>query len=69
MEKSQILRDCIMLKPGTSVEEFHSVLCHYPVSLLSGDYVRAEVNWNFDLSISTFNRNIMKYKMKKDKPL
>lgn len=70
VEKSQILRDCIMLKPGTNVEEFHTVLCHYPVSLLSGDFVRAEVNWNFDLSISSFNRNIMKYKMRKEyKPL
>ncbi|XP_061168004.1 uncharacterized protein LOC133176957 isoform X2 [Saccostrea echinata] len=41
-EKGQILRDCIMLKPGTTVEEFHNALCHYPVSLLSGDFVRAE---------------------------
>lgn len=56
-----------MLKLGISVEEFYFVLCYYLVSLLLGDYVRVEVNWNFDLSISIFNRNIMKYKMKKDK--
>ncbi|XP_048762681.1 uncharacterized protein LOC125671198 [Ostrea edulis] len=42
IEKSQILQDCILLKPGTTVEEFHSVLCHYPVRLISGDFVRAE---------------------------
>lgn len=56
-----------MLKLGISVEEFYFVFCYYLVSLLLGDYVRVEVNWNFDLSISIFNRNIMKYKMKKDK--
>nr|XP_022314294.1 uncharacterized GTP-binding protein YGR210C-like isoform X2 [Crassostrea virginica] len=42
VEKSQVLRDCVLLKPGTNVEEFHKVLCHYPVNLLSGDFVRAE---------------------------
>lgn len=56
-----------MLKLGINVEEFYFVLCYYLVSLLLGDFVRVEVNWNFDLSISIFNRNIMKYKMKKDK--
>lgn len=56
-----------MLKLGINVEEFYFVLCYYLVSLLLGDFVRVEVNWNFDLSISFFNRNIMKYKMKKDK--
>lgn len=56
-----------MLKLGINVEEFYIVLCYYLVSLLLGDFVRVEVNWNFDLSISFFNRNIMKYKMKKDK--
>lgn len=59
VEKSQILRDCIMLKPGTNVEEFHSVLCHYPVSLLSGDFVRAE----------TVNTDGSKRPMKKDEVL
>lgn len=59
VEKSQILRDCIMLKPGTNVEEFHSVLCHYPVSLLSGDFVRAE----------TKNTDGSKRPMKKDEVL
>lgn len=59
VEKSQILRDCIMLKPGTSVEEFHTVLCHYPVSLLSGDFVRAE----------TINTDGSKRPMKKDEVL
>lgn len=58
-----------MLKLGINVEEFYIVLCYYLVSLLLGDFVRVEVNWNFDLSISFFNRNIMKYKMKKDKLL
>lgn len=55
-----------MLKLGISVEEFYFVLCYYLVSLLLGDFVRVEVNWNFDLSISFFNRNIMKYKMRKE---
>lgn len=59
VEKSQILRDCIMLKPGTSVEEFHTILCHYPVSLLSGDFVRAE----------TVNTGSSKRPMKKDEVL
>lgn len=55
-----------MLKLGINVEEFYFVLCYYLVSLLLGDFVRVEVNWNFDLSISFFNRNIMKYKMRKE---
>lgn len=54
VEKSQILRDCVMLKPGTNVEEFHKVLCHYPVNLLSGDFVRAEVMYSFSLFCSLF---------------
>ncbi len=38
-----ILRDCICLKPHTTVEEAYRSLCCYPLHLLAGDYVRAEV--------------------------
>ncbi|XP_069124327.1 uncharacterized protein [Argopecten irradians] len=40
--REAVLRDCVSLRPGTRVEELHTVLCHYPVNLLSGDFVRAE---------------------------
>ena len=39
----KVLYDCISLKPGTTVEELYSVMCHYPVQLITGDFVRAEV--------------------------
>ncbi len=39
-----VLRDCICLKPHTTVEEAYRSLCCYPVHLLAGDYVRAEVS-------------------------
>ena len=38
-----ILKDCMSLRPGTLVEELYTVMCHYPVNLLTGDFVRAEV--------------------------
>lgn len=41
-EKPQILRDCIALKPGTTVEKLFNILLYPPVSLLAGEYVRAE---------------------------
>lgn len=41
-EKPQILRDCIVLKPGTTVEKLFNILLYPPVSLLAGEYVRAE---------------------------
>ncbi|XP_048248057.1 uncharacterized GTP-binding protein C428.15-like [Haliotis rufescens] len=37
-----ILRDCISLKPGTTVDQLHVIMLHYPVNLLTGDFVRAE---------------------------
>ncbi|XP_033741210.1 uncharacterized GTP-binding protein YGR210C-like [Pecten maximus] len=40
--REAVLRDCVSLRPGTRVEELHTVLCHYPINLLSGDFVRAE---------------------------
>ena len=41
-EKPQILRDCIMLKPGTTVGKLFNIMLYPPVSLLAGEYVRAE---------------------------
>lgn len=41
-EKHQILRDCILLKPGTSVGKLFDIMLYPPVSLLGGEYVRAE---------------------------
>ena len=38
-----LLRDCVPLKPGTTVIQFFEILCNYPYKLLSGDFVRAEV--------------------------
>lgn len=43
--KDSVLRDCISLKPGSTVNDLYSVMCHYPVSLLTGDFVRAEVSF------------------------
>ncbi|KAK6169080.1 hypothetical protein SNE40_020201 [Patella caerulea] len=40
--QADILRDCISLKPSTTVEELYAVLKHHPVSLITGDFVRAE---------------------------
>ena len=41
-EKPQVLRDCLVLKPGTTVGKLFNVMTYQPVSLLAGDYVRAE---------------------------
>ena len=41
-EKPQILRDCIVLKPGTSVGKLFNIMLYPPVFLLAGEYVRAE---------------------------
>lgn len=41
-EKPQVLRDCIVLKPGTTVEKLFNILLYPPVALLAGEYVRAE---------------------------
>lgn len=41
-EKSQTLRDCIVLKPGTTVGKLFDIMLYPPVSLLAGEYVRAE---------------------------
>ncbi|XP_067671050.1 uncharacterized protein [Haliotis asinina] len=40
--ESVILRDCISLKPGTTVDQLHTIMLHYPINLLTGDFVRAE---------------------------
>ena len=37
-----ILRECVLLKPGTTVIQLFEILSNYP-KLLSGDFVRAEV--------------------------
>ena len=39
----KVLHDCLLLKPGTTVDELYKVMCHYPTNLLTGDFVRAEV--------------------------
>ena len=41
-EKPQILRDCIILKPGTTVGKLFNIMLYPPVSLLAREYVRAE---------------------------
>lgn len=41
-EKPQILRDCVVLKPGTTVGKLFDIMLYPPVSLLAGEYVRAE---------------------------
>lgn len=38
----QIMRDCIVLKPGTTVGKLFDIICYLPVPLLAGEYVRAE---------------------------
>lgn len=40
--KDSVLRDCMSLKPGSTVNDLYTVMCHYPVGLLTGDFVRAE---------------------------
>lgn len=41
-KETDVLRDCISLKPGSTVEDLYNVMCHYPTLLLTGDFVRAE---------------------------
>ena len=41
-DKPQILRDCIVLKPGTTIGKLFEIMLYPPVSLLAGEYVRAE---------------------------
>ena len=43
-KETDILRDCISLKPGSTVEDLYNVLLHYPTQLLTGEFVRAEVS-------------------------
>lgn len=38
-----LLRECVPLKPGTTVVQFFDILSHYPFKMLSGDFVRAEM--------------------------
>lgn len=38
----QIMLDCIVLKPGTTVGKLFDIICYLPVPLLAGEYVRAE---------------------------
>ena len=45
-----VLRDCVPLKPGTTVFQFFEILRNYPYKLLSGEFVRAEVGCtSFDI--------------------
>ena len=37
-----VLRDCVLMKPGSRVEDVFWVLKRQPYSLLEGDFVRAE---------------------------
>lgn len=37
-----MLRDCLLLKPGSCVEDVYDVLKKPPYRLLEGDFVRAE---------------------------
>lgn len=37
-----VLRDCILLKPGSTVDDLYAVLKRPPWGLLEGDFVRAE---------------------------
>jgi hypothetical protein len=37
-----VLRDCVLLKPGSRVEDVFWVLKRPPYALLEGDFVRAE---------------------------
>ena len=41
--ETDVLRDCIPLKPGTSVEDLHKIMVYDQSKLLKGDFVRAEV--------------------------
>ncbi|XP_064639135.1 uncharacterized protein LOC135494786 isoform X2 [Lineus longissimus] len=43
-EDPGILRDCIPLKPGTTVDGLFEVMIHFPIQLLAGDFVRAETS-------------------------
>ena len=38
----QVLRDCIVIKPGTTVGKLFEIMVYPPVCLLGGEYVRAE---------------------------
>lgn len=40
---SKVLLDCLLLKPRTTVEELYNVMMYYPLQMLTGDFVRAEV--------------------------
>jgi hypothetical protein len=37
-----VLRDCVLLKPGSSTEDLYQVLKKPPYQLLEGEFVRAE---------------------------
>ena len=39
-----VLRDVVVLKPGTTVLQLYEMLLHPPWALLGGDYIRAEVS-------------------------
>jgi hypothetical protein len=50
------LRDCITLKPNTTVEHLYNIMLHYPLRLTAGDFIRAEVKFqdNFFYKIYFF---------------
>lgn len=41
--EQDVLRDCVSLRKGSTVEDLYNVMLHYPLQLLSGEFVRAEV--------------------------
>ena len=57
-----MLRDCISLRKGSTVEDLYTVLLHYPIQLLTGDFVRAEVRESFCKCIVKFCLCILKLK-------
>ena len=38
----QVLRDCVVIKPGTTVGKLFDIMSYPPICLLAGEYVRAE---------------------------
>ncbi len=40
-----MLRDCVLLKPGSTTEDLFTALKRPPYMLLEGDFVRADCRW------------------------
>ena len=43
-EAAGVLRDCVSLQPGTTVEQLYVTMVHYPTCLAAGDFIRAEAS-------------------------